>query len=346
MQTINEQLVDWIIKRIKTDFRDEVGLLIGEEAYKLDSDRGQVAMSFFFPASEKANQLARTFIIGGIGYDLFPMSWERMERIARLEEDNAPVLLDAQILYTGIDQDKTRFVKLQEETAANLKNTMYTYRKALEKLAVAMELYQTMVFEDSLYKVRKAAGHIVLYLANAVAYTNHSCLRRGHYTMMAELASMSRIPHDFITLVQAVVQAETKEDIKQRCYEIIYNTRRYLKEKNSKTEEPDRNHDYQGLASWYHELSYLWREIYHFCDAGDAVKAFLRSCNLQSEIDIISEEFGLPELDLLGAFHPSGLADYRQQAAHIEQQIRSIVFEHGAVIDEYPSIADFLNKNK
>ncbi len=345
MQTTNEQLTDWIISRIKNKFKNEISLLIGEETYKLDTDRGQAAMSFFFPTAEKASGLTRTFIIDSIGYDLFPLSWERMESIANLEEDNAPVLLDARILYSKNEAEKNHFLELQARLKNNLSNTEYTYRKALSKLAVAMELYQNILFEDSLYKVRKAAGFIVVFLSNAVAYTNQTYFKHGHISFMAELSSMKNIPQDFITLIENIVKAGSREELNQQCYELVHNTRKYLNEKKITQEAQRLNGNFKDLASWYHELSYHWREIYHYCKAGDAIKAYIRGCYLQSELDIVGEEFGLGELDMLGAYNANDLMSYRQRAEIIEKRIRSIIIEHGAVIDEYKSISDFLIKN-
>lgn len=42
----------------------------------------------------------------------------------------------------------------------NLENPKFTFNKALKFLNTAMEIYQTMMFEDSLCVVRKAAGGI------------------------------------------------------------------------------------------------------------------------------------------------------------------------------------------
>ena len=345
MKTTNEQLTDWIINRIKQDFKGEVGLLIGEETYKLDSDVGRTAMSFFFPASEKANFLARTFIIDGIGYDLFPMSWERMERIAGLEEDNAPVILSARILYAEKEKDKSRFMEIQSILKKNLADVHYTYQKALEKTVIAMELHQNMLFEDTLYKSREASGHIIMYLSHAVAYTNQAFLKHGHISLISDLSSMKYIPQDYIKLIQAIVDAESIEGLRKQCYTLILNTRRYLEEMKAKDEKPARNQNFHNLAGWYHELSYYWREIYYYCETGETVKALIRSCYLQNELDIVSEEFGLGELDLLRSFDPHGLSSFHQRAKALEKQIRAIITEHGAAIDEYNSISDFLAKN-
>lgn len=56
--------------------------------------------------------------------------------------------------------------KLQE----NLRDPEFIFKKALEKLNVAMEIYQTIMFEDGIGKVRMAAGFIADYLSVAVMH--------------------------------------------------------------------------------------------------------------------------------------------------------------------------------
>ena len=34
---------------------------------------------YFIPKTERAYSFARTFMIEGVGYDIYPMSWERLE---------------------------------------------------------------------------------------------------------------------------------------------------------------------------------------------------------------------------------------------------------------------------
>ena len=120
MSSKMSELDDWAINKIKTEYKDDVELLIGHNSYRLPGDAELARISFFFPATEKAYELAKAFIIDGIGYDLFPMSWERIERITELDEDNAPCVGEADILYYRSEQDKERFLELQTRLKKHL----------------------------------------------------------------------------------------------------------------------------------------------------------------------------------------------------------------------------------
>jgi hypothetical protein len=256
------KLDNWVINKIKTEYKDDVALLIGHNSYRLEEDKAKATFSFFFPATEKAMGLAKTFIIDGAGYDLFPMSWERIERMAGLDEDNASCVGDATILYYRTEADKKRFEEIQARLKQHLADARFMLNKALEKLDVSMGLYQGMMFEDTLYKLRKAAGYIVLYLSNAAAYSNGKYFSTSHQSHAADLKTMKSIPEDFIRLYEAVVKARSAEELKKLCYEMIYNTRQFLNAKKGSNKSTP-NPDFSSLADWYQELSYAWREIYH-----------------------------------------------------------------------------------
>jgi len=345
MKTEGEKLNDWVINKIKTEYKDDVLLLIAHNTYKLEKDSNAASVSFFFPASEKGVGLARSFIIDGIGYDLFPMSWDRIERMTNLDEDNAACVGEATILYYRKEGDKKRFLDLQTRLQDHLHNPGYMIDKALEKVNVAMELYQTMMFEESLFKVRKAAGHIVNFLSNAVAYSNMTYFRKGYQNSTADLLAMESIPEDFMRLCQDIVQADSGDEIKKVCHKIIQNTRQFLSAKKGKSKSTKSNQNFQDLAHWYQELSYAWREIYQWCDEKDAIKAFIRGCYLQSELDIIGEEFRLGEFDMLGAFKADDLVAYRRRAENLEKKMVSIIGDHGVTLEVYDSVDEFLVKN-
>ena len=345
MRSKMSELDNWAITKVKTEYKDDIQLLIGHNSYRLPGDAELARISFFFPATDKAYALARTFIIDGIGYDLFPMSWERIERMTELDEDNASCVGDADILYYRIEQDKERFLELQNRLKEHLSDPQFTLKKALKKVNVSMELYQTMMFEDELYKVRKAAGHILNYLLNAIAYTNGTYFRNGYMNAKQDLLEMQDIPENLLELQENIIKAGTTDEIKQLCHELISSARRYFARKKGESEKRWTDQNYADLAGWYQELSYAWREVYHWCGRDDPVNAFMRGCFLQSELDIVTEEFGLEEFDLLGSFSSDDLAAYRKQAEKLEKKIISVIEKNGVSIESYDTVKDFLNAN-
>lgn len=345
MKNINKELTKWAINKINTEFKGEVSLLLAHDTLRLEDDKGPDALSFFIPETEHAYNLAKTFIIDGVGHDLFPISWSRMEKFAELKEYNTTCLADAEILYAKDEEVRERFVQLQNRLRENLKNHEFMYKSSLEHLNIAMQIYQNMVFENSLCQIRKASGHIIDYLAKAVADINRTYFKSSQINQMEELEAMNEVPADFITLYEKVIYAKDVEGIKQLCYEIIKTTREFLKEKKEKVVRKIPDVDFKKLADWYQELCYTWRRIYMDCEKKDVVRAFMWGCMLQYELDVVKEEFDLKEFDLLSVYRADDLMPLYNRAKELEKRIVTTIEDHGIVIDAYDNLEQFLAKN-
>ena len=56
-------------------------------------------ISYFVPVSEKGEELAQTFILEGVGHDIWCVPWERLEKYVGLEEYKITCLADSEVLY-------------------------------------------------------------------------------------------------------------------------------------------------------------------------------------------------------------------------------------------------------
>lgn len=345
MKPTQKELTDWAVNQIQQKYKDDIALLIGISGHSLENDCHGECFDYFVPVNENGNRLAQTFIIDGVGHDLYPRSWKRIENMAEFNDDFTNGLADAKILYSRNEEDKKRFIKFQEKLLANLKDKDFMFVKALEKLDTAMEIYRTMVFEDSLYKVKMGAGFIARYLSIAVACINGTYFKQRLDLETVELSQMREIPDNFITYFEKIVKAKSMEELKQLCYEIISTTRKFIATwKPSKAEEL-KMPLYKDLAAWYEEMSLTWRRIYYHCDIRDYQRVFPDAINLQYELNVIKEEFGLQEMDLLGSFDVLNLSGFKQRAQELEKYIVSEIESHGVTINQYNTLEQFLAKN-
>ena len=338
------RLADWAVKKIESDFRDDVCLLLEHRTLKLEKDMGAKAFSFYIPATNRANGLARTFIIDGIGYDIFPMSWERIERMADVKEYNTTCLADAEILWARSDEDRRRFESLQARLKANLQNPAYMLERAKKWFDTVKEIYQDTLFEDRLYKVRENAGFICDLLSIAVAFANGCYFQHGQTGQLAELSGMKKIPEDFAKLYEAIVNESSSDIQKRLCYEIIKNTKAFL-DGQSKTPSVATAPDFSELAAWYQELCYTWHRVYYWCDMNDSVNAYIWCCNLQNEVDEWGAKFGIADTDIFSSFKADDLAGFRKRAKTVEARFLQVLADNGTKLDEYNTVEDFLKAN-
>jgi len=287
MKTVNEKLEQWAVKKIETEFPDDVCLLLDHKTLRLDKDRdsGKVGLESYVPHTTRANGLARTFIIDGIGYDLFPQTWERLEKMADVDHYNLTCLDDAVVVWARSEADRQRFESLQAKLRANLKNPALMAERAHKWVNTAAELFADMLFDERARIVRQNAGYICDILAVAIAYTNGTFFHHGQTGQLEELRKMSAVPHDFIDVYEQIVFENDLEAQKKLCRRLLCVVKDHLKSLTSGGQSHKR--DVAELASWYHELSYTWRRISHFCEIGDAATAYLWGCMLQEELGFI-----------------------------------------------------------
>ena len=91
---------------------------------------------YFIPKTERGYQFAVDFILNGIGYDIFPMNWERVENIANLKEVLLPCIGDVKILFYAEKEDLEKFKRLQNRLRSNLRDVEYTKNIAKERLSL------------------------------------------------------------------------------------------------------------------------------------------------------------------------------------------------------------------
>jgi len=323
-----------------------VALLVGVAGSAVGGDGHGEPFDYFVPATERGNELSQTFIIGGVGNDLYPRSWERTERTASLDDLATQCLGKAVILYARSKQDEERFEALRQKLADNLADAQFVYRKALENLEVAMNFYRTMMFEERLYKVRCLAGYIHQYLTIAVGFLNGTYQWEYALGVCKEVSRWPSLPDRFLEYYQAILAASTTSELASLAHLLISSTRRFIagyRPEDAQAPEPP---DFQWLASWYQELRTVWNRISYYCDNEDADSAFRDACYLQAELEIVAEEYGLGEMDLLGCFDMTNLDVLAGRAVELERRVIAAVEGQGVSIRRFDTVESFLSSTE
>jgi hypothetical protein len=344
MSKHDSRLADWAIRQVEASFHEDVCLLLEHKTLRLEKDTEAETFSFYIPATNRANGLARTFIIDGIGYDLYPRSWESVERMADVKEYNTTCLADTEILWVRSEEDRQRFLSLQARLRANLQNPQYMLERAKKWFDTVKEIYQDTLFEERLYKVRENVGYICDLLSISVAFVNGRYFAHGQTSQLNELADMKKLPADFIKLYESIIYEPSPDAQKRLCYAMITSTKEFLDAQGKRPKQVDFP-DFSELAGWYQELSYTWRRVYHWCGAGDPVNAYIWCCNLQSEVDEWGTKFGITDTDIFSSFKPDDLDGFRKRAEAVEAKFREAIAAHGVRLDEYNTVEDFLQAN-
>ena len=123
---INKQLVGWIRERARTSFGGDISLvaIYGSHINGTDQEWSDVDC-YFIPKTDRGRAFGLDFILAGVRFDIFPLSWERLQGIAHLQEPLVPLVGDAVLLYSDSQEDTDRFQALQRELAACLADKAY-----------------------------------------------------------------------------------------------------------------------------------------------------------------------------------------------------------------------------
>lgn len=96
----HEKVLELFIDKIKRDYAEDVAFLaiMGSYARGTHHERSDLDL-FFLPLTPRGESLGFTFILDGIGYDLWPISLSRLQNIANHKEPLASILAEAKIKY-------------------------------------------------------------------------------------------------------------------------------------------------------------------------------------------------------------------------------------------------------
>lgn len=345
---INDKLIQWILHKVQTEYADDVSLVVvygsyinGTAGSKSDVD------CYYIPKSEHGYDLAVDFIIEDVGYDIFPMPWERVERIADLQENMSPLVGDGRIIYSNSPKEEERFRDMQARMRKNLQNHHYVSEIAARRCEEACRLCGMLKQEQKESEIRKTAGLVIMTLADAVAVYHCDYYHFGLKKQFEDLQNnFPDIPQSIVRSYQNVVEAREPADVIKHTRNLLRDVCEYLdvtvtmQEVSEKGSTIINKTDVSGLASLYEEISSTFNKIYVCCETGNPILAFLSAVCLQRELDD-AKEAGCPTYELLSGFHYKELWKLSERAEKIENDLVQFITNHGGHIKKYGSFEEF-----
>ena len=349
---INGKLVQWILDKVKGEYADDISLVLiyGSYVNGTANSRSDVDC-YFIPKTERGYELSMGAVIDGVGYDIFPMSWERVERIAGLGESLLPLVGDAEILYCGKESDRARFQAMRERLQRNLRDDGYVREIAAGRCGEAGRLCALLERAPSISAARKIAGMMLMTLADAVAIYRHEYFHFGLKRQLEDLESrIPGVPRDIVRDYRDVVEAADQAAVTSSAKKMLEDVCGYLgaavppQEIPEDAGAPAERVDAGRLAGLYEEISSTFQKIYVCCESGNGVLAFLSAVCLQRELDEAGDA-GCPPYELLEGFDCKNLDVLAGTARKIEEELVRLIEENGGHIRRYESFAAFAREN-
>lgn len=332
-----------LIDKIKRDYKDDIAVVVmmGSHLYGETHSLSDLDM-YFVVNTPRGYELGQTFIIDGIGFDFWPISWERMERIANHDERITAIITEGKILYYGCDADLARFNALKEKALDTSDFRKFAY-KAKTVLGNAYKPYFQLESSTDLTSVRKHAIGITFAVTNAIALINRDTVKRGRGKLKAELLAMKHVPVDFATHYDVLFESKDVEAIKRAAKQLIIETERLIAGLSRDYDLANPEKVTEKLAGFYEELINFYNKITHGIEIGDYVTVFYAANEIMIELEDVFSGTGvslegLP--DIVGAFDLDDMEAYGALVKAHQKALEALLHEHGVKVNVYKDFED------
>lgn len=343
----NDRLVGWIQRRAANRFSGDIALVAAYGShFNGTSNPWSDVDCYFIPKGPRGEEFGADFILAGVGYDLFPISWERAQGIARLQEPLTPLIGDVTLLYADSPQDLERFHALQGELSRCLADEKLCHTRSLERFQKAVEAYSRLGLGN--LAVRRAyAGRLLMLAAESVALENGAYFHFGLKRQFEELQELQKKPPNFLEAYLAVIRSETAPQMEAACKSLLRSLGAWLGADWQPVPVPPappsgkKNKKLGELAPWYEELCSTFQKLRVCRDDGNWILAFLTGACLQEELESLTAEYELPFFSVLDAYCCDDLGPLVRAADAVERDLAGRIEVCGGHIKRFATFEEF-----
>lgn len=327
-------LLDLLLETVRTQYAKDISLLIvygsclnGTSHEKSDLD------VLYIPCTPRGREMAHTFLLDGVGYDIWAADWDLLERLAHFEDLRVSILVDSELVWSASEADEARYRTLVERAHAIQAGplTRPLWEMARTHLDKAKQYYGEVCLHGALSFV----GGVLHETCCALCLLNRTYLRFGCKRTVEELSRM-KLPEGFLSAYRELAEHPSKAPAVS-CAALIRGAEEILgRLRHTLPVHPEE------LWGLYEEIASCWNKLRFACAAGDTVQAFLVSVTLQSELDYVQSTLDVrcEELEFLREFGAGDLPRLLRRADRAEAALIALLRERGIPIVQCGSLKD------
>lgn len=336
----NEMICRIVVERARRDFPKDIDLIAGTGSYfRGEGDEYSDIDLLIVPCTERGKAISHSFILNGIGYDLYCTSWQQLEDMATFSPyAMVSHVIDPQILYARSPEQRTRFERLRQKAKQMAKekpSKAACIQKATIPLAKAQEFLGKLVISKNRSRSFYFAGRILQELQEALFLLNGSYLKGSARCAEQELAQLPWIPQCYGTLCEQVRMAKDLVSLQKAVKEAVTSVADLIK---SKTEVRPLSPQ-PGILEEFH--SNYWNKAKRAFIQQDIRAAFDAAIGAQSFCDEMQESYGFPAIDIMKGFSQNDLSLLVETMTQAEQCYRRCYEQGNQRVCEYPSLEAF-----
>jgi hypothetical protein len=227
----DKKILEIIKNKIINDYKNDILLFVMYGNNKKEEDESLGIGFYFIPKDEGGKKLSTQFIVEGVSYDLFPISWERLIANAAMDSPQGYLLLDTEVIYYSNEEVLNRFENLKDslKTVLSGKYDEALVNKAYEYFNESyIYLYNMYKYNNSLSSARLEAGKLLNKIANAMGFANREYYKNGNGSVLRDSLELERLPKDYKVLVNDIIFSTSSEEIYLKSLSLVENTRELL----------------------------------------------------------------------------------------------------------------------
>ena len=336
------KIAELFIEKIRRDYQNDISLVVvmGSYVYNDTHDKSDLDL-YFVPKTKRGYNLGFTFILNDIGFDLWPISWERLARIASHDERITSIITEGKVLYYSSAEDLKRFDELKAKALDTTDKSVFT-KKSKEVFTKSYELIYRIQEAKNLGQLRRYGIQFINNIGYALALLNGTTIKRGRSKLKQELLSNQLVPENFSSLYGTLFLSTDVESIKHDLMELMKNTEELIESELARYR--NRNSASDVLSGFFEELISSYNKIEHAYEIDDPVTCLFAGCEIQNEIDDILQYADLenPDFpDIAMSYDPENLQQIVNVSQAHKKQFTDFLKENNVSIRRFDNLEEY-----
>ena len=231
------KIMEALIKKIENKYKDEIAIVVCYGSYITGSAYKKSDLDFFFiPKTDKGKDMQMQFLIDDIGYDFWPLSWERAERIANFKEATVLIIAEGIVVYYDKPEDLKKFNSLKQrikEITMAVNDNNILINQAEKLLKQTKSIYFDMDYKNLKYEMNDSyCSKILNLLSHVIAYINSTYIKKGAYNIKNEVKEFAILPENFLEHFNSVTRSNSVTDKKELKKTLSLMLKNYYNKRN------------------------------------------------------------------------------------------------------------------
>jgi predicted nucleotidyltransferase len=329
-----------IVEKIETTYSEDISLLICYGSYVTGEYGGMSDIDFFFvPKTKRGYELGYQFILNDIGYDLWPVSWERLNKLSNLEDQPASILMDGEVLFASSEDDLRKLEELKNNFKQNLTNEVVVRRMSTKYVEKAKAIYFGLQDRESNMFIIDAIN-IAETLLIAIAILNGTYMKKGLKRLEKELDRCFLVPAGFLENYRKLIRTKDKAEVHRIVTELIVETDKIWKSKF----DPDKeNVDPSELAGFYEEFKSTYNKLLLACEQKSYENAYYAGFMIDRDTQVFLTSYRGPGIfpNIINEILRNDFVNIRASCLEHERQLIKLLEENGIGINAYKDSQEF-----